>query len=90
MWNAFAWHPHKPGNLLSNRAPTGTELQNGWNVLRGVLNLFAHARIVAIGNVAEATLKRLDVPVSAKVRHPSMGGANLFREQMADLCRKVA
>ena len=22
LWNAFPWHPHKPGNLQSNRTPS--------------------------------------------------------------------
>lgn len=90
MWNAFAWHPHKPGDLLSNRAPTRTEVENGSNVLRAVLNLFAHARVIAVGNIAAETLKRLDVTIAAKIRHPSMGGATQFRTQLAELCGKAA
>lgn len=90
MWNAFAWHPFKPGEPLSNRAPTRTEVENGWNVLRAVLQLFSHAEIIAVGNVAADTLKRLDVPIAGKVRHPSMGGANDFRKQLAALVGKAA
>lgn len=83
MWNAFAWHPYKPSDPYSNRAPTKPELEAGWNVLRGVVNLFASAQFIAVGNVAAGTLDRLGIPYAVKVRHPSMGGATEFRAQMA-------
>jgi uracil-DNA glycosylase len=82
MWNAFAWHPHKPGEPMSNRAPTRVEVENGWNVLRAVLTYFVAdrgARVIAVGNIAADALKRLDVQAVEKVRHPSMGGARKFR-----------
>lgn len=90
MWNAFAWHPHKPGNLMSNRAPTQAELQAGSHVLRAVIELFRDVQVIAVGNVAELALRRLDVKMHGKVRHPSMGGATMFRDQLSALCGKVA
>lgn len=83
MWNAFAWHPHKPGEPYSNRAPTRAELAAGADVLRAVLNHFAGVPVVAVGRVAAAALDLLAVKVRATVRHPSMGGATQFREQIA-------
>lgn len=88
MWNAFAWHPHKPGNSMSNRAPTQVELREGSHVLRSVIELFPGAQVIAVGNVAELALSRLDVKTHGKVRHPSMGGATMFRDQLAALCGK--
>lgn len=85
MWNAFAWHPHKPGNPESNRAPTRSELQAGADVLHSVLQHFNYARYVAVGQVAKKALETAGVSVFATVRHPSMGGATLFREQMRAL-----
>jgi uracil-DNA glycosylase len=85
MWNAFAWHPYKPGNPMSNRAPTPQELRLGLPVLHSVLSYFKAAKVIAVGNVAEKTLLGLGVQVVAKVRHPSMGGANQFREQLASI-----
>ena len=85
MWNAFAWHPHKPGEPMSNRAPTRQELHSGAHVLRAVLRHFDYCRYVAVGQVAKAALERAGISVFATVRHPSMGGANKFREQMAAL-----
>jgi uracil-DNA glycosylase len=89
MWNAFAWHPHKQGDTMTNRAPTQSELIKGAPILRAVLDHFSGAKVIAVGNIAEATLKKLGISISAKVRHPSMGGATQFRAQMAALCGKV-
>ncbi len=85
LWNAFAWHPFQPGIPMSNRAPTRVELLQGLPVLQAVLEYFKDATVVAVGNVAEKTLKSLGVQVAAKVRHPSMGGANQFRQQLTEL-----
>ena len=82
LWNAFAWHPHRPGEPMSNRAPTREELALGAPVLQAVLNLFVGARALAVGRVAQLALQAAGVPVLAAVRHPAMGGANLFREQL--------
>lgn len=86
MWNAFAWHPHKPSEPMSNRAPTKLELKSGSEILRAVLSHFKGCRYIAVGQVAKAALGAAGISVFATVRHPSMGGANQFREQMAALC----
>lgn len=88
LWNAFAWHPFKPGDPYSNRAPTRDELEAGRDVLDGVLTAFARARIVAVGKVAERTLRGLGREPDATVRHPSMGGANEFRAGLAALAAR--
>lgn len=85
MWNAFAWHPHKPGEPMSNRAPTMPEMRLGLPVLRGVLERFKGAKVIAVGNVATNGLRSLYVRLHGTVRHPSMGGANQFRDQLAAL-----
>lgn len=90
MWNAFAWHPHKPGEPMSNRAPTQAEVRSGLPVLRTVLEHFRGVKVVAVGNVAAKALRSVYVRLTATVRHPSMGGANQFREQMAELVAGVA
>jgi uracil-DNA glycosylase len=86
LWNAFAWHPFRSeDNPHSNRPPTRAELQAGSGVLKEVLAHFHRARYVAVGLVAKAALEGAGVNVFATVRHPSMGGAVKFREQMAHL-----
>jgi uracil-DNA glycosylase len=78
LWNAFAWHPHRPGNPHSNRTPTRQELEAGAPVLRMICQHFREARIVAVGRVADAALRTCGIQAEAAVRHPSMGGAHLF------------
>lgn len=77
-WNAFAWHPHEPGNPLTNRTPTPAELQAGLPVLHAFLDLFPSVKVVAVGQVCQRTLASLNVPAHP-VRHPSYGGASEFR-----------
>jgi len=92
LWNTFAWHPYKPGNVYSNRAPTRDELQLGRDALEAVLDGFPKARVVAVGKVAERTLAALGRTPDATLRHPSMGGATEFRAGLtalaADLKRR--
>lgn len=82
MWNAFAYHPHKPGDPWTNRAPTATELKTGRPVLEAVLNYFGGVPVVPVGRVSERILQKLGVPALPAVRHPSMAGAELFRSGM--------
>ena len=85
LWNSFAWHPFKDGNLYSNRAPTRAELEAGRAVLDGVLGAFAGAALVAVGQVAGRSLRALGREPTAVLRHPSMGGANEFRAGLGQL-----
>jgi uracil-DNA glycosylase len=85
MWNAFAWHPHKPGEPMSNRTPTLTELYAGREILAAVVRRFASATLIAVGNKSRDLLCNLGYWHAKHVRHPSMGGANEFREGMAAL-----
>ncbi|HEX8616133.1 MAG TPA: uracil-DNA glycosylase [Thermoanaerobaculia bacterium] len=84
LWNAFPFHPFTPGNPLSNRAPNAAELQLGARFIARLMDLFAFEQIVAIGNSAAASLRQMNIE-HALVRHPSMGGKNLFVEGMARL-----
>jgi hypothetical protein len=90
MWNSYAFHPFKPGEPMSNRAPTETELSNGLPILRMVIDYFQGAHVIAVGKVAERTLKRLGITTAGSVRHPSMGGATAFREGMRRFSERAA
>ena len=83
-WNAFACHPHRPGEMLSNRTPTRLELEAGRPLLRSFLQLFEGAEVVALGRHAAHSLSLLEVPHRA-VRHPSMGGATRFRSEILEI-----
>lgn len=84
LWNIFPWHPHKEGKLLTNRTPSQTELDIGVEYAKLLLELVPRMQIVAIGQKAADTLGRYGIACKA-VRHPSMGGAEIFRAQVAEL-----
>lgn len=84
LWNIFPWHPHKAGNLLTNRTPSQAELDVGVEYAKMLLELVPKMQIVAIGQKAADTLSRYGIKCTA-VRHPSMGGAETFRAQVAQL-----
>ncbi len=81
LWNAYPWHPHKPGVLHSNRTPSRMERQAGVSVAHGLLRLFPGARVFAVGRNAESSLAELGIPAPC-LRHPSMGGATTFARQL--------
>ena len=87
MWNAFAFHPHKPDDPMSNRAPTKAELGQALSILRGMLRMFRGVPIVPIGRVAERTLSSLEIATLPAIRHPAMGGAKDFWTGLSDLSR---
>ena len=82
LWNAFPFHPFADGNPCSNRIPTAGELRIGGPFLEALLELFPIARIVAVGNLAERSLRELGI-AHEKVRHPSQGGKRKFVEGVA-------
>lgn len=81
LWNAYPWHPHKPGMRHSNRTPTRAERVAGVPVLEALLRLFPGARVFAVGRNAECSLAELGI-AAIGLRHPSMGGAATFARQL--------
>jgi uracil-DNA glycosylase len=81
LWNAFPWHPCKPGKLHSNRTPTRAERQAGLPVLDKLLNLYPTARVFAVGKNAQLSLEEIG-RAATPLRHPSMGGAKKFAQQL--------
>lgn len=82
LWNCFPWHPHRPGELQSNRTPTREEYALGVPVLGALCELFPRADVLAVGKGAAAGLAALQRTVHC-LRHPSMGGATAFRAGLA-------
>jgi hypothetical protein len=89
LWNTFAWHPHRPGVPLSNRAPTREEIILGMPLLRTILLRFGTARIVTVGRTAQFAASKAGIEAFGSVRHPAMGGATRFREELAALVRRA-
>ena len=78
LWNLTPFHPHRPGEPLSNRAPTREERELGARFLVRVLHLFNAPKVVAAGRLAAAALAELNI-THTPVRHPSHGGKAEFQ-----------
>ncbi|MDA0225514.1 MAG: uracil-DNA glycosylase [Proteobacteria bacterium] len=87
-WNAFAFHPHRPGAPLSNRTPVPAERQAGRPFLEAFLEIFPGTTVIAVGQQAAALLGTLGVP-NSPVRHPSMGGATRFRAGILEALERL-
>jgi uracil-DNA glycosylase len=74
--------------MLSNRMPTKKERSAGLSALKAFLKLFPCDHVVALGKVAAAQLEELDFRAHC-IRHPASGGAKLFRQQIANIVKKV-
>lgn len=86
LWNVFPLHPHEPGNPFSNRSHNSRERGAGEELLSELITLLRPGRLVAIGNDAVQTARRLcDQRSIIQVRHPSHGGQTRFLTQMNDL-----
>ena len=86
LWNAFPWHPHRPGELQSNRTPTTAEVALGRPALTALLQAFPRVHVVALGRKAESLLAGLG-RVETALRHPAMGGATRFRAGLRAFAR---
>lgn len=88
LWNAVPWHPHKPGEPLTNRKPTRPDQEAGSEVLKIFLETFQDAIPVAIGRVSQEVLEKLGFE-AGYIRHPSMGGHHKFREGVRELKKRL-
>lgn len=85
LWNVFPLHPHQPGNPFSNRPHNAQERRIGEEFLDGLIQLLQPRRLVAIGNDAAKTARRLaDRRTVIQVRHPSHGGRAKFLAQIGE------
>ncbi len=87
LWNIFPFHPHKEGQMMTNRTPTEEELAAGLAYTKALLSLTGPLPILAIGKKSEETLKNAGFAVTG-LRHPANGGANIFREGLSDALRQ--
>ena len=86
LWNVFPLHPHEPGNPFSNRSHNARERRAGEEFLSELILLLKPCRLVAIGNDAAQSARRLCSHAKViKVRHPSHGGKTRFLTQVSDL-----
>lgn len=78
LWNACPFHPHRPDDPRSNRAPRLAELMAGEPHFRALLALFPVQQVFAVGRKAALALARWEIDFTA-VRHPSHGGKADFQ-----------
>jgi hypothetical protein len=84
LWNVFPWHPHQPGQPLSNRLPTAAEIRVGMGVLALFLDWLRPKRVIAVGRVAERALCKMGTRATY-ARHPSHGGQRAFQSAIHSL-----
>lgn len=77
IWSSYPFHPHQPNNPRSNRPPRKSEVLLGRQFVMQIMALFTPQTVIAVGNVAVATLTELGI-AHHKVRHPAQGGKNDF------------
>lgn len=87
LWGAFPWHPHG-ATPLSNRAPNEAEKAMGAALLQQLMAALPGVTVVAVGNVAADSLRKLGVHAD-KIRHPSNGGATMFRAGLALVAQQL-
>ena len=86
LWNVFPLHPHEPGNPFSNRSHNARERRAGEEFLSQLISLLRPPLLVAVGNDATRTARRLsDRHRVIQVRHPSYGGQTEFLTQISGL-----
>jgi proteasome lid subunit RPN8/RPN11 len=84
LWNIFPFHSHPAGQPLRNRGHSRAEAASSLPFLLWLADTFRPRKVVALGRVAEATLKKQGITCDA-VRHPGRGGGPRFLRDMAAL-----
>lgn len=81
-WNIVPVHPYDPARgQWSNRPPTKGEIDAGVPFAVKIIELLHPTKVIAVGKCAARGLTQAGID-HAVVRHPSQGGANIFRVQM--------
>lgn len=80
LWNACPFHPYDTGPL-SNRAPSKIEVEIGLSLLELLVESHPSASVLAIGNRASESLRRLNIR-HISMRHPAYGGKTELANQL--------
>lgn len=84
LWNICPFHPHKEGNIMSNRTPRKKEIERGIKYFLELVDIFDIQYIGCIGKKSFSTIETMNLNTSLKyLRHPSCGGKREF-EKMID------
>jgi hypothetical protein len=84
LWNVFPLHPHEPDAPFTNRQHNAREREAGEEILASLLDQLRPNHVVAIGNNAATSAKRVSSGATVlHVRHPSYGGQADFVRQLS-------
>ena len=90
LWNAVFLHTHDAANIFKDRNHNEAERDACQDVLKMLAKMLQPKHIVAIGLAAQQALDDAKLP-SVRVRHPSTGGQNEFRDNIRALhCEEPA
>jgi len=78
LWNAFPFHPYRPGRPASNRKPNAGELRLGAAFLVELLDMFRPEVVAAVGRIAAHAQNQAGLAEYVQLRHPSHGGKATF------------
>jgi uracil-DNA glycosylase len=88
FWNAFPFHPHRPGQPGSNRAPKAEEISEGQFYLERLATLYRPLLVAGLGRIGSLAAGRaLPDQRILQLRHPSHGGKVDFEQGIARLLR---
>jgi uracil-DNA glycosylase len=77
VWNAVPFHPHKAGQIASNRTPTAQEIAACSSILKSIVDILQPTHVAALGDSATDSLTALNIPHTC-IRHPAHGGKSDF------------
>lgn len=87
VWNSIPFHPIDPGEPLSIRTPKKSELKQYAYIIKEMVSIIKPKSVIAIGRKSEQSLEYLGIDC-VYVRHPSHGGAQQFRDGIANIFSK--
>ena len=82
IWNIVPFHPHEKDVQLSNRTPNKRDFEASMKAIEYLMDTRDFDTIYAIGNKAFDKLTEMGYKHIRKVRHPSHGGSNIFKDTM--------
>ena len=87
-FNIFPFHSYQPRDEMTNRKPTKNEIETYIHLTKKLIHVFNITTVVAIGRIPEVYLTKHGIECTY-VRHPSMGGKQLFLEQIKKVYEEV-
>lgn len=90
LWNICPFHPHKEGNIMSNRTPRKKEIERGIKYFLELVDIFDIQHIGCIGRKSFETIGDMGINTSIEyLRHPSCGGKREFEANITEYMEKL-